>query len=166
MFSQKNTKQTNISDISTSYGVAGFSLIELLLVISIIVIILGVSIDGLSEYAARQSFTTTVTEVRDGTATARQKTLAAVNDVVHGVHVESDAVVFFEGDSYVDGAADNEIVSLPDYITASASFTGSMQTATFTRLTGLPSAAGTITLSNAKTGTNAIITINATGLIE
>lgn len=166
MICRNNLKQKNMAGTSASHKAAGFSLIELLMVISIIVIILGVSMDSLSEYAARQAFAKTVTEVRDGTAAARQKTLAAVNDLVHGVHVESDEVVFFEGKAYVDGAVDNEIVSLPDYITASASFTGSVQTATFTRLTGLPSAAGTITLTNAKTGTNAIITINATGLVE
>lgn len=144
----------------------GFSLLEILIVLAILAIIATLLMTGIRNYAARQAFTTTVVTVTDSIVAARANTIASLNDTNYGVHASSTAVVIFTGDTFIEGAAGNNTILFPPNITATTTFTNNVTTATFTRLTGLPSAVGTIVLFDSRTESTATITLTTTGLVE
>ena len=144
----------------------GFSLVEILLVISIMAVLGVLLTTGIKNFVVRQTFKNTVVDVRDGVVEIRQKTLSSFNDTLYGVHVSSTVVVFFDGMDFVEGYDGNETIILPPNILATTSFSNDMSTATFTCLTGWPSATGTIVLSDLSASSTATITISAMGLVD
>ncbi|MDA8596811.1 type II secretion system GspH family protein [Candidatus Pacebacteria bacterium] len=144
----------------------GFSLIEIIVVMTILAILVSILVTTMANYAVKQRFDGVITDVYDGLHEVRRNTLGSVNDTLYGVHVSSTAVVFFEGTDFVEGAVSNELIALPGSLIASTSFSNNQQTATFTRLTGIPSATGTIMLTDDTHNRQATITISSTGLVE
>lgn len=157
---------TRYSATTARFTQAGFTLIEVLVVVAILAILVAITVVALRNYGLKQNFELTVVDVRDGVSEARQKTLASINDTMYGVHVSSTAVVFFDGVEFVEGYAGNETITLPDNITATTSFTNDVTTATFTRLTGTASATGTLTLTDTRSLRTATITIEQLGIVE
>lgn len=145
---------------------AGFSLTEIILVVSLMAVLFAIIVASINNYAARQAFTAAVADVRDGVIEARQRTLASENDSLYGVHVSSTAITLFAGDAYVSGDPDNTVIELPGSVTATSSLSGGVTAATFTRLTGLPSATGTIVLEDVRSDAVATVTISGAGLVE
>jgi prepilin-type N-terminal cleavage/methylation domain-containing protein len=144
----------------------GFTLVEILMVLTILVILSAILTTGIQNFVVRQNFKNTVVDVRDGVIETRLKTLASLNDTLYGVHVSSTAVVFFDGIDFVEGYVGNKTINLPANILATTTFSNDMSTATFTRLTGWPSATGTIVLSDATSNNSATITLSATGVVD
>lgn len=145
---------------------AGFTLIEIILVVGILGILFVLLITGISDFAERQSFNSVVTDVRDGVIEMRQRTLSSENDTLYGIHVSSTSFTLFEGSAYVFGDPDNTVIEFPGSVTATSSLSGGVTSATFTRLTGIPSATGTITIEDTTSGEQATVTISGTGLVE
>lgn len=134
---------------------------ELLVVIALIFIIATFVFTAFTNYGNEQMFKATVVEVASAIKEARLKTLSAETDTQLGIHFESSALVVFEGVTYNAASPTNKIISLPN-ITINTTLTDVV----FARLTGLPSANGTITLEDNRSNSTSVITITASGLVE
>jgi prepilin-type N-terminal cleavage/methylation domain-containing protein len=142
----------------------GFTLIELLVVIGIVVLIAGFIFVGLLNYGYQQRFIAQVTDVQLLIAETRQRTITAETNQNFGVRFETDRLIVFEG-SY-STTSPGQRVYVFSGISISPSLTNATNTITFTRLTGAPSATGTILIIDGRTNSTTSIQINQTGLVQ
>lgn len=144
----------------------GFTLVEILMVVTLVGIVTALLMQGFSRYAYRQSFEQFVSEVQDETVEARAQTMASLNNTTYGVYVGTDTIEFFPGSAPVVGDAANTIIAIPAQVTVTASFSSGNQYTTFKRLTGESTATGTIEFVDTRTVATSTITISAAGLVE
>lgn len=143
----------------------GISLIEVIIGISIIVILLSVVMPQFSNIKQKQLLENAQEDVITTLNKARSSTLASLNSSSYGVHFNSNEIVFFVGETFIDGDSDNQIIEIYNpFSISNISLTGGVSSLYFHRLNGLPSAWGSITISN---GTlSRTINILATGTVE
>lgn len=148
-------------------GEAGFTLIEMLVALAVLVIILAASIEGFIRYAQRQAYLSTVNDVHIHLKQIREDTLASYDDTLYGVYVGTSSIEFFEGASPVVGNPTNTIFTYDDLlITATSSLSNGNWYLTFARLTGEASATGTITVFDVRSSASNTFTVYTSGLIE
>lgn len=145
---------------------AGFSLVEILFVLGLLVLITVVMIDGFSGYAYRQVLTQFSSELRDELVETRQQTIASLNNTTYGVYVGTSTIEFFPGLVPEVGSSSNTIIAIPEQMVATSSFSTGDWYLTFRRLTGEATATGTITMFDTRTVATTTITISASGLVE
>jgi len=145
----------------------GYTLIELLIVIAIILVLVVVSVQGFIAYTRSTGPQAAARTVLGSLEEAHARTLASENDTEYGVHIDSDAVTVFSGTSYTAGHADNDVRTLPARTEVSAySLTGGVDDIVFERLTGETQVTGTITVSRIGGTESRTITVHASGLSE
>ncbi len=145
----------------------GFTLIEILVSISVLLILAVITFQGFLGYANVQRFKSVVSEVRNDIATQRTKTLGSYNDQQYGVYVGTSTIEFFVGDTPVVGDSDSKIISFANYgITATSSFSDGEQFIVFKRLSGEVSATGTITIFDTRTTSSTTFTFLNSGIIQ
>jgi len=159
---QKNTKYFSAPVVL----VRGFTLVEILVVIAVILILVTIVVQGFSNYANRQVYIGYVSEVKDNLAETRQRTIASYKDTTYGVYVGTSTIEFFEGSSPVVGSGTSTIMQIPSYMTATSSFSDANWYITFKRISGEASATGTILFTDSRTNASTTFTINASGLVE
>lgn len=142
---------------------AGYSLIELAVVIAITSILAGLSITGFTAFSRSEALDGGTASIVAGLRDARAKTLASVEGSQYGVYMQTDRYTLFKGSSYSASAASNTITFLNSYIKASST----PSTFVFQRVTGNAVASGTIDVylitDPLKKRT---ISIAATGLVD
>ncbi len=143
----------------------GFTLIELLVVVAIFGLLITVTITSLIEYRDIQVAKSSVTEVVSIIKETRQKTVAAETITQFGVYIASSSLTVFEGNVYDISNLTNKTFSIPG-MSLSAQFSDGSSTLIFTRLTGEPSATGTIDIGYPRLNSTTTITIKEAGLIE
>jgi prepilin-type N-terminal cleavage/methylation domain-containing protein len=144
----------------------GFTLIEILVAIGVVALLAVITVAtfvNINQHVALQSG---VHDIETALLNAKQRTLAARNDMVSGVHIESDRVVEFGGTAYNSGDPANIVYLFPAYVTASTTLAGGGNDVIFTRLSGSANTSGTITVTESRTGETRTIRIYASGLIE
>lgn len=143
----------------------GFTVVEILLVVSISVILLAASGPALQTYLGKRSIDTWTLSLQDALRRARAQSVAGLNGTAYGVHVEADNFVLFSGTTYaVD--PENEVATLPGTITLSnISLNGGGADIVFNRNTGETNQNGTVTVSYQSGGTKTV-SINELGLVE
>ena len=151
--------------VCTTRRTAGFTVVELLVALGIGLALLAVSVSAFANFRDYFALRTASQDVQLSLIDARGATLASRNDTVHGVHIESDRVIRFEG-SYSAGAATNTEFPFANGVTATWSLTGGGAEVVFTRLTGVTPTSGTITLTEPRSGAVQTITVNASGSID
>lgn len=143
----------------------GFTLIELLVVVVIVGLLITATVTSLIEYRDVQVAKASVAEVVSVIKETRQKTVAAETATQFGVHVASSSLTVFEGSVYDVSNSTNEIFSIPG-MSLFAQLSDGSNTLIFTRLTGEPSATGTIDIGYSRLNSTTTITIREAGLIE
>lgn len=143
----------------------GFTLIEVLLVIAFLAFVAGLVIYGFQNFAQFQQFNQGVSDVGFKLGQARTDARSAVNDESHGVYVTPTTVTAFQGDTYsaIDPLNDVSTYSL---ITISHSFSDGSDEIVFNKLTGLPSATGTITVTGVQFSASTTFTVTETGVVQ
>lgn len=144
---------------------AGFSLVETLVVLAILVTILGFAVIGFQNYANYQRFNSVTTDVRTALTDARGDARNAVAAEPHGIKVESTSFTVFTGDTYSVSDPDNEVTSFNNVIFYT-NLTGGTDEIIFDQLTGLPSATGTITIVGTQYISTTTIEVTGTGVIQ
>lgn len=146
----------------------GFTLIEVLVVIAIMLILSMVTITGLGSFSYRSGPSSAARTVLGTIEEAHARTLGSHNDTVHGVHVESNSVTLFQGATYNASDVQNEVRPLPARTTISTiSLAGGGADIIFTRLSGTTAQTGTLTIqSTADATVFRTITIYKTGFSE
>lgn len=145
---------------------AGFTFVELLVVMAILAVLSAVIFSALNNYSSRQSLAGMRDDVRNGLIEAREKSMASIDDSVHGVAIGTTSINFFSGSSYVAGAPASSTIDYTTNLFATSSLSGGNTQVVFNKLTGSASATGTIVLFDAAENTYATVTVYATGLIE
>lgn len=141
----------------------GITVVELLIVLSIMALLIAIALPRFSDMRNIETLKSATEDVLSVIDKARSQTLASVDSSEYGVHFETNNVIIFKGTTYSAGATDNEVISIfsPATIT-NISLTGGVSDVYFNRLTGDPSATGSVTVSNGSS--TKIITISATGI--
>src|SRR3990167_9873510 len=78
----------------------GFTVIELLIVVTIMALLIAVVLPGFSSFRKSQILSNSSEEIRSSLSRARSETLASVSSSEYGVHFDSDQVVIFKGTIY------------------------------------------------------------------
>lgn len=145
----------------------GFTLIEICIVISVLLLISAMSMIGIQNFAQRQAYTLAIEQIRQELYATREKTLASYDDARYGVYIGTSTIEFFKGDTPQVGATSSIIFSYQDLdIIATSSFSNGLWYSTFSRVTGTASATGTIEVADTHRGATTTFTISASGLIE
>lgn len=146
----------------------GFSLIELIIVISIATILMAISITTFFSVSEQQSLEKDVNYAIALVEKARLQTVNAKDNSQFGVRFASSSVTLFQGSTYVAGSSTNTIFNFsPKVEITSINLSGGTQNTTFEKITGKSNATGTVKF-RLKTNQSASTTIVVykTGLVE
>jgi len=146
---------------------SGFNIIEILIILAILAIFVSLSITVFLNLSNNQSLEKEVTTSLSFIEKARMKTINSSFQSQYGVKLASTSVTIFPGTTYVQGNASNTAYTLGGkaYI-SSINLTNGGTSFYFQKLTGKPSATGTITFRLTGTTTEKYIIINSAGLAE
>ena len=115
----------------------GFSILEVLIVIAVLVVIVVIVVSAFSRFNNNQSLNGAVGEITAVLNEARANTLASYDNIVYGVHFQSDKVVLFKGQNFSSSDPNNEDTVLSSKISISnISLSGGSNDVVFKRLTG------------------------------
>jgi prepilin-type N-terminal cleavage/methylation domain-containing protein len=154
--------------VSFSRYSKGFSLIELIIVISIATILVSISITTFFNVSEQQSLEKDVNYAIAIVEKARLQTVNSKSNSQFGVRFASSSVTLFQGAAYVVGSSTNTVFSFsPKVEILSINLSGGTQNLVFEKITGKSNATGTIKF-RLKTNQNASTTIAVykTGLVE
>ncbi len=123
----------------------GFTLLEVLVALSIVGVLFTLSMSLNSAFRPKHNLDADVRSIISVFDLARSNTLASKDSLSFGIHVESDQVVMFEGDTYNPIASENEIFELDskDEI-YDISLEGGVTDVVFNRITGTLDQFGTL----------------------
>src|SRR3990167_9483205 len=141
----------------------GFTVIELLIVVTIMALLIAVVLPGFSSFRKSQILSNSSEEILSSLSRARSETLASVSSSEYGVHFDSDQVVIFKGTIYTTPNSSNEIIKIVSPATISNNLSGGGNDVYFSKLYGVPNKTGTILVSIPGYSTTKIITILASG---
>lgn len=153
VFSMRNTRMHK-----------GFTMVEIIIVIAILAIIATISVMAFVNMHKASTLRGATSDVYESFTRARELTLASENDTVYGVHLATSSVTRFAGGTYSAGSASNTVFTFGSIVSATGTLVMQNANITFERLTGKPSATGTIYVRNGLSTSS--VTIYGSGLIE
>ncbi|MCA9363810.1 type II secretion system protein [Candidatus Kaiserbacteria bacterium] len=145
---------------------AGYTFVEILVVLAVIAILAAVTVTAFQNFYGASALKTNSQEVYMALTDARLNTLGSAGDTVYGVHLTDTGFVLFVGDTYDALDPDNQTYEYTFGITAVGTLPTVNADVVFSRLTGMPSVAGTIILRNRAQTETRTLTIYDSGLIE
>lgn len=139
----------------------GFTLIEILIVCSIIVMLAAVSFPFYSVFQKFSATESVAFEIKENLRTAQINARSGQNNTNFGIYFSDGQYVLYQGVNYaIRTTSADQTFTLP------ANFTVSGATEiNFQHSTGLPTFSSTITITNTGTQTQSTIFINSLGLI-
>jgi prepilin-type N-terminal cleavage/methylation domain-containing protein len=144
----------------------GFTVVELLVGISILAMVMSVSLGVFyslnKSQAIKQSTLTVATAIRQ----ARSLTLASKDGFQYGVHFGTSKAVLFKGTIYSDSDPNNQYYILHPLVEISNINLGGVDDILFQKLSGTTEQPGTITLSLKDGSKNSTLSIFSTGITE
>jgi type II secretory pathway pseudopilin PulG len=148
----------------------GISIIEIMVVISIIVLIIAIVIPGFTDFRNQQAIAVTTEDVASLLNEARNNTISSINSNTYGVHFESTRAVLFTGSSFSESSNNKQIdfshaINIPT--TGGINLNGGGSNVVFQRITGDTANSGTIVIRlQNDTTKQKIININSIGVIS
>ena len=137
----------------------GFTLIESLLSVALLALIAFIAAPVYQSFQVRNNLTVTQSHIVDTLRRAQQLSLASEGDIESGIRIETNSIILFRGINYATrDILFDEVSEIPSSIIPSG-----INEITFTKLKGLPSLTGVITLSSSMNETKPI-TINEKGV--
>lgn len=145
----------------------GFTLIEVLIVIAVIVILVSMSTGAFVQFYAGNILESETQKVQTILVDARAQTLLSKEDTNYGVHFESNKVILFKGNTYSAVDPDNEELILSSRVSLTTNIVGGGSDIIYRRLTGNVVANGTTTISLVSDSNRFIdLVIEKTGIVE
>ena len=146
----------------------GFTLVEIVVTLSIIGIALFLIFGGFSSFFAASKFDRMREDAVSLFRKAREKTIARDGEFSYGVHIEENRLVLFRAPTFVNGDLSNGVYNpLSDFHIASWSLEGGVSDVTFQSITGEADVTGTVTIKKRDDATfQAVLRIVKTGVIE
>lgn len=143
----------------------GFSLVEMLIVISILMVILAIALYSFTTAKSKKQLEIAVNSIDFKLEEAKTNALAGKNGKNFGIQFSSTTYVYFSGNSYNPSDTTNSSTTIASNLQISTSIAG--DTVIFSRLTGMPQATGTITVTDTSNASNtASVSIGTLGDIS
>jgi prepilin-type N-terminal cleavage/methylation domain-containing protein len=151
---------------------AGFTLVELLVVMSLSAVLLAMTTINLVRPQASASITSTVEKLVADIKAQQLRAMSGDSDTAssaqpYGIYVQSGQYTLFKGSAYSGADTDNFVVSSGSGVTLSTTFATTQ--VVFAKGTGdvnsFNASANTITITNSISGQTKTITINRYGVI-
>lgn len=139
----------------------GFSLIEVLLSMTLIGVLAGVSLPIYNTFVVRNDLDLTTQQIANALRRAQTYARGMEEDSAWSVRIESSAATLFKGTNF---ATRTTSFDEPTPISSSTSVSG-LTEVQFAKLTAAPNTTGTIQLTSAS-GDSRTITINAKGMVD
>ncbi len=140
---------------------AGFTLLEVLLSVTIIGILLGLSVPVYETFVRRNDLDITTQSIAVMLRRAEVYARSVKSDNAWGVAIQSGVVTLFQGTNFAGrDTAFDETLTLPGTVTPSG-----LSEVQFAKFTALPNTTGNITLTSTETSIRTI-NINAKGTID
>lgn len=137
----------------------GFTLLEIIIVISILAILLSIILPSLTNFRQKSILNTETQEMTTLINKARLSSMSSKNDQQYGIHFEAGKIVLFEGTTYTAGAGTNEEHLFNTALTlAPITINGGGAETVFQKITGSTNQNSTTTLK-VVTNTSASTTI-------
>lgn len=137
----------------------GFTLLEVLLVISLIAIVSGIGVPVYQSFQIRNDLSVATNTIAQSLRRAQLLSQAVEGDAMWGVYVSGGSITLFQGADYVTrNISYDEVFDLPTVITP----TGLIEIV-FDKFTGIPQDAGSLVLTSVNDSTT--ITINEKGIV-
>ena len=143
----------------------GFTLLEIIIVISILGVLLSVVLPSLTSFRQKSILNTETQEVTTLINKARLSSMSSKNDKQYGIHFEAGKIVLFEGTTYIAGAGTNEEHLFDTVLTLNPiTINGGGAETVFQKITGSTNQNSTTTLKViANTGARSTIVILPSG---
>lgn len=147
----------------------GISLIEILIVVSIIVIISAIVIPNFSKFHNQQVLQNTTEDVISLLNEARNSTISSKNSNTYGVHFQIDKVILFTGASFTSDPSNKQVdldssVTIP--VAGGINLNGGGSDIVFARITGDTIEYGTIIIQLTRdVAQQKVITVSKIGVI-
>lgn len=142
----------------------GFTLIEILIAVSVVAILGTMSIVSFRSSRNVRDMTTSAQNALSVIRLAQSKTLAGENDSAWGVHLESNQITLFEGDSYASAISTQDYPFPPSIEITSIALNGGGSDIIFKRITGQTDTDGTFVVDVIGSPDNSFsITIDTSG---
>lgn len=143
----------------------GFTIVELLVSMAVIVIITGLSVTGFQNYAHYQRYDQEIATLRATIADVKVSSRVSEGGVPHGVKFLSDRIVVFTGTAYSAADPVNEEIVFST-ITLTSTLSGGGSEVVFETRTGLPSVSGTVTATGIYHSGTTNVEITEAGVIQ
>ena len=150
-------KQLQRANVLTHKLSRGFTAVEIVVALGILVLIFGIGTQVFVTSRNAKQLETYTDGVSSKLEEAKTNALAGKNGTNFGVKFSTTSYTYFNGSSYSSSATSNVPYNLLGKYNISNNIPGTDDAILFTRLTGIPSATGTIVISDggspAKTAT-------------
>ena len=134
----------------------GFTTLELIIAVAILFILGAISIIGMSNISNKSYLSSDVETIKSALSKARMMSINGVGGIEHGIYLASTSVAIFDGTSLA-GAATDSVYNLNHGVISSVSFSNATTSLYFSKITGSPSASGSLVLSGENSSTTIII---------
>jgi type II secretory pathway pseudopilin PulG len=139
----------------------GFSILETMIVVAITIVIASIGTYAFTTLRTHKQLEVAADALRARLEEARTYAMSGKGGTTYGVSFATSTYTLYSGSTYSAGAAGNVVTTLPSPVTLSRSLSGGASTILFARITGLPSATGTLTLNNSSS--TASVTVGTMG---
>jgi prepilin-type N-terminal cleavage/methylation domain-containing protein len=139
----------------------GFTLIEMLLSIAIIVMLVGLSLPVYQSFQSRNDLDIATQSIADMLRRAQSYARGVNGDTTWGVHLQSGSATLFKGASYASRATGFDETT----VIASTYTVSGVSDVVFSKFSATPSTTGSITLARTTNDTRTI-SINGKGMVS
>lgn len=150
----------------TTSGNVGFTIIEVIIAVALMLSAVALAVSFTSGTLSRNELDVVALRSADALNEARSSALNGLNDGIFGVHFEVGSFVYFIGDTYSAGAADNVVYDLSDFVAVTdISISGGGSEIIFASVSGAADQNGFVEFADS-TGETRTISVNAYGTVD
>lgn len=143
----------------------GFTILEILIVVTLLGIIAAMLLSGFRNYTAYQQYTQAIRNVQALVQESQTNARLSVGGTAHGIKIQTNSITQFVGDTYTLTDPANRVTELTT-IELTPSLSGGVDEIVFGSLSGYPSAVGDIDIAGTSYSAATSIEVTAGGVVQ